>query len=861
MCARTIPLRERIKCKALLRMHVLVVMSPTGRIADVVDSSERATDHIHEEKSEVPKAALVKVLAMLGDFRGATSTSHRILDSGSSRHLVKDLNLLENPVDFNSECLTAASDGDPLRITKQESVVITVKALGIRKTVRLLDVQYAENLERDIISYGKLEQKGSVLEYREGKSVLVSCTGGVAAMDVDLLAKSEHESDLNVQCGTLVELYRRLDHLCYDMIIKMARDPTSGIKLTDNKRESCLACDQGKQTKSVQSNKDTGKNSPIDAIGGVICSYLRVPMTPRDRFGNRYLINFIDHRSNYCRVFLTKTKDAAAMKFKHFLAAFERQFNCRIDVIRTDGVGEYKTLDVFCKTTGGLRQVSEPNNQASNDKAERMHRTIMNMVRSMVFASGLPLNFWGDAAEYAVYILNTSPTKGNIRHVSPIEMLSNMTPALGDIVVFGMPSCRNVATLNDNQNYQLSRFSKGVIDQEELDDMSESRKRDHDIFDQKKNALKGSNRKQNLPSRWTRERYFTRSRCNAKTDTVEDKNIRGVVNAVCDLDPKNYGEATMSQGKHKWMTAVSEELKALGENGWVLKTKTDANGDVERYKARLVTCGNEQLSGVDYTLTFAAVMDLSTVKKDKDELTILGVYVDGLLATGISRDAVDKFFKVISALEIKELGVVNKFLGPRMSLDEEVGYVLDQEVSIDLLQREYGLEKANGVRAPIFEEFNDCNSQEPEYLPVTASNGNASVKDFQSLMVLWFLWSCKKQTGVLLSTMEAEFIAASQAGRELLGLRQLFQELGIKITEPMKMKMDNQAAIKQLESEKSTASAKHGDIRFKFICHYAHAQVCGRGGVLESVSFSGELMTRFVCHRSCALAVFRFTAG
>nr|CCA28076.1 conserved hypothetical protein [Albugo laibachii Nc14] len=49
-------------------------MSPTDRIADaakpaalsdVVDSSERATDHIHEEKSE---AALVKVLAMLGDL-------------------------------------------------------------------------------------------------------------------------------------------------------------------------------------------------------------------------------------------------------------------------------------------------------------------------------------------------------------------------------------------------------------------------------------------------------------------------------------------------------------------------------------------------------------------------------------------------------------------------------------------------------------------------------------------------------------------------------------------------------------------------------------------------------------------------
>ena len=93
-----------------------------------------------------------------------------------------------------------------------------------------------------------------------------------------------------------------------------------------------------------------------------------------------------------------------------------------------------------------------------------------------------------------------------------------------------------------------------------------------------------------------------------------------------------------------------------------------------------------------------------------------------------------RFFEEMSALEIKNLGVVHQFLGLRSSLDEEVGYALDQEVSIALLLKEYELETANRVRVPIDEEFNYCNSQEPEYLPVTAANGNASVKDFQSLV-------------------------------------------------------------------------------------------------------------------------------
>ena len=98
-------------------------------------------------------------------------------------------------------------------------------------------------------------------------------------------------------------------------------------------------------------------------------------------------------------------------------------------------------------------------------------------------------------------------------------------------------------------------------------------------------------------------------------------------------------------------------------------------------------------------------------------------------------------------------------------------------------------------------------------------------------------WACKKQTGVSLSTMKAELIAASQAGCDLLGLNKLFGELDMKVVEPMPMGMDNQAAIKQLDSEKSTSSAKHVDIRFKFICHYAQVKT-----VKTSYVKSGEII-------------------
>ena len=108
-------------------------------------------------------------------------------------------------------------------------------------------------------------------------------------------------------------------------------------------------------------------HAPINWIGEVICSDLRSPLTPRDRIVNRYLVNFVDHKSNYCRVFLASTKDKAAKKSGIFLNYFEKRFNGKNHVLRTDGGAEYNNVDLFCQLNGVARQASEARNQALND--------------------------------------------------------------------------------------------------------------------------------------------------------------------------------------------------------------------------------------------------------------------------------------------------------------------------------------------------------------------------------------------------------------------------------------------------------------------------------------------------------------
>ena len=118
-----------------------------------------------------------------------------------------------------------------------------------------------------------------------------------------------------------------------------------------------------------------------------------------------------------------KKKSEALNKFKEFKAELEKQLGRHIKSLCSDRGGEYMSIEFvyFLKEHEILSQFSAPGTPQQNGVVERRNRTLLDMVRSMMSLSTLPLSFWGYALETSAYILiygviqvNTKDTHGNV---------------------------------------------------------------------------------------------------------------------------------------------------------------------------------------------------------------------------------------------------------------------------------------------------------------------------------------------------------------------------------------------------------------------------------------------------------------
>ena len=78
-------------------------------------------------------------------------------------------------------------------------------------------------------------------------------------------------------------------------------------------------------------------------------------------------------------------------------------------------------------------------------------------------------------------------------------------------------------------------------------------------------------------------------------------------------------------------------------------------------------------------------------------------------------------------------------------------------------------------------------------------------------------WNSTKQQNVALSSTEAEYMAASEAAREVVWMRTLLSEIGAPQTAPTPLRIDNQTAIRMALEEGNQGRRKHINVKHHFI--------------------------------------------
>ena len=100
-------------------------------------------------------------------------------------------------------------------------------------------------------------------------------------------------------------------------------------------------------------------------------------------------------------------------KFKEFKNEVQNQLGKNIKILRSDRGGQYlsQEFDNHLKECGIVSQLTPPGTAQWNGVSERRNRTLLDMVRSMMSQTDLPISFWGYALETAAFILNRIPSK------------------------------------------------------------------------------------------------------------------------------------------------------------------------------------------------------------------------------------------------------------------------------------------------------------------------------------------------------------------------------------------------------------------------------------------------------------------
>ena len=201
----------------------------------------------------------------------------------------------------------------------------------------------------------------------------------------------------------------------------------------------CEACKAGKMHADPFPPSSSRASRPLQLVHSDVDG----PVKVSTHQGYHYWVTFIDDFSHFKSVYLLKQKSETFAAFKQFKAWAENVTGVKLGTLRDDKGGEYmsRKCEVFCIEHGIQRQHTVRNCPQQNGVAERSNRTMEQGVVSMLYESGMPTAFWGEALATFIYTSNRHLTSVPQHSQTALHMRLSMEPSQIDLSMLCVWDC------------------------------------------------------------------------------------------------------------------------------------------------------------------------------------------------------------------------------------------------------------------------------------------------------------------------------------------------------------------------------------------------------------------------------------
>ena len=574
-----------------------------------------------------------------------------IVDSGATRNMCNNKDYFDKLVELNNPIRIKLGDGREVCAVAIGTVTLEVNLPDRRvESFLLRNVLYVPSLAYNLISVAQLDKEGKHTVF-SNNSCRICCSDKVIAVATKLGELYSLETALSVgtaNYSTANLWHKRFCHLNEQSLKKIfSHGIVDGINCDKfNDLSFCESCVQGKNHRLPFPKKTERRSTKIlEVIHSDVCGKISTPSLSNCN----YFVTFIDDSSRYVWIYFLQTKDQVFEKFKEFKIFVEKQTGAEIKTLRTDNGGEYtsREFENFLSSNGIKHEKTVPKTPEQNGISERMNRSLVESVRTMLHDADLPRKFWAEALSTAAYVKNRSPSSVLQGNKTPYEVFNKRKPNVNYFRSFGCEAYAHIPKDDRKKLDQKSlkciflgygKFVKGYrlfdVEKEKII-FSRDVVFNESSFSLQKESLQSPTRAYvELPITDSLGEIDSTVPLRRSQRTIKPPERLGDWTTLATnegKEPNSYQEALTDSNAKLWREAMAAEMSSMQDNKvwklvklpegrsavacrWIYKKKTDSNGRVSRYKARLVAKGFSQKPGVDYDETFSPVARFESVR-------------------------------------------------------------------------------------------------------------------------------------------------------------------------------------------------------------------------------------------------------